>query len=39
MKLLPKEVIKGKKPVIKKLLVALVYANQNICLQQACEQT
>jgi hypothetical protein len=39
MKLLPKEVIKGKKSVIKKLLVALVYANQNICLQQAFEQT
>jgi len=39
MKLLPIEVIKGKKAVINKLLVALIYANQNICLQQACEQT
>jgi hypothetical protein len=39
MKLLPKEVIKRNKSVIKKVLVALVYANQNICLQQACEQT
>jgi len=39
MRLLPKEVIKGKKAVIKKLLVALMYANQNICIQQACVQT
>ena len=39
MRLLPMEVIKGKKAVINKLLVALMYANQNICIQQACEQT
>ena len=39
MKLLPKEVIKGKKAVFNKLLVVLIQANQNICIQQACEQT
>ena len=39
MQLLPLEVIKGKKAVIKKLLIVLFYANQNICIQQACEQT
>jgi hypothetical protein len=39
MRLLPSEVIKGKKAIINKLLVALIYANQNICIQQACEQT
>ena len=39
MRLLPLEVIKGKKAIIKKLLVVLFYANQNICIQQACIQT
>ena len=39
MKLLPPEVIKGKKAVFNKILVTLIQANQNICIQQACEQT
>lgn len=39
MRLLPIEVIKGKKAIINKLLVVLIQANQNICLQQACVQT
>jgi len=39
MRLLPIEVIKRKKAVINKLLVVLIQANQNICIQQACEQT
>lgn len=39
MKLLPLEVIKVRKAVLKKLLVVLIQSNQNICLQQACEQT
>ena len=39
MKLLPKEVIKGKKAVFNKLLIVLIQANQNICIQQACDQT
>ncbi len=33
------ETIKIKKAVFKKMLVVLTQANQNICLQQACEQT
>lgn len=39
MKLLPLEVIKVRKAALKKLLIVLIQANQNICLQQACEQT
>lgn len=39
MKLLPLEVKKGKKAIVKKLLMVLVEANQNICVQQACENT
>ena len=39
MKLLPLEVIKRKKAIINKLLGVLIQANQNICIQQACQQT
>lgn len=39
MKLLPKEVIKGRKAIVKKLLIVLSEANQNMCIQQACENT
>jgi len=39
MNLLPKEVNKIKSPSFNKMLVVLAQANQNICLQQACEQT
>lgn len=39
MKLLPLEVIKVKKAIVKKLLVVMVHANQNISTQLACEQT
>lgn len=39
MKLLPLEVIIGNKATFNKMLVALIYVNQNICIQQACEQT
>lgn len=39
MKLLPLEVIKEKKAVIKKLLIVMIHANQNISTQLACEQT
>ena len=39
IRLLPLEVIKKKKTIINKLLGVLIQANQNICIQQACEQT
>lgn len=39
MRLLPLEVIQRKKTIINKLLGVLIQANQNICIQQACEQT
>lgn len=39
MELFPKEINKIKPPTFNKMLVVLAQANQNICLQQACEQT
>jgi len=39
MKLFPTEINKIKSSTFNKMLVVLVQANQNICLQQACEQT
>ena len=39
MKLLPKRVINSKKAIVKKLLIVLTNALQNICIQQACENT
>ena len=39
MKLFPTEINKIKSSTFNKMLVVLAQANQNICLQQACEQT
>lgn len=39
MKLLPKRVIESKRAIVKKLLIVMYEANQNICIQQACENT
>lgn len=39
MKLFPREINKIKSSTFNKMLVVLAQANQNICLQQACEQT
>lgn len=39
MKTFPTEINKINKAVFNKILIVLAQANQNICLQQACEQT
>ena len=39
MRLFPTEINKIKSSTFNKMLVVLAQANQNICLQQACEQT
>jgi hypothetical protein len=39
MKLFPTEINKIKSSTFNKMLVVLAQATQNICLQQACEQT